>query len=1030
MKNSYQFHPNLVVRTPHFPLTQKVEEEQLWELLRHPLFLEALYLASPVLYEECQKLLNGQITTARDKRKIQHALVKYYTRMFSRCTPFGLFSGCSLVQWRENNTRMVIDPSEFDRHTRLDMHYLCALAQFLAGCRGVMEYIGFTKNSTLYTIGNEIRYIEYFYNQGKRTHKISAIVRTEYLDKIISLAQGFQPIDVLADALVEDDVSLDDAREFIRTLIEAQVLVSELEPAITGPEFTHQLISTLEKRGDLSTETIPVLLKFLHGTLTGLKALDDHKLNHPDKYKELQEMIKVVSVPFDESKLFQCDLSIKLVENSISDTYQQQLFDALEVVHRLSPGPEQKMEGFIQQFRQRYEDKELPLMEVLDAETGLVYRENTGVELSPLLNDMIFPKPPAPVSYTWGPLEDFWRKKLTEAAEENALIINLNDKDLENFISEERSFPPSLSLMFRIVEERTGLLYLESASGSSAANLLGRFAHGNPAIDELVKDITSREQALEKEVILAEIVHLPETRIGNILLHPAFRQYEIPYLAKASVDDAHQIPVQDLLVSIRHNRVVLRSKKLNKEIIPRLSSAHNYNIQPLPVYQFLCDLQMQGISAGFQFNWGDLSWQYRFLPRVQYKKTILHAATWNLRKEDWAEIMEASGEKQEAALDRFLHKWKIPSKVVIADGDNELLVDFSNTILLAVFLEQLKNRHEIILKEFLFVHDTGITDIYDQPYANQLIAVLQKKKSTYKLAISEVVPVDVPERFDIGSEWLYYKIYCGSQSAERILTQSVEPLIRELMVAGKIKKWFFIRYNDPAFHIRLRLELTNTSEFAFVLSVVSGAIQPFQLEGVVWNTQVESYQREIQRYGSRSIDAVEQLFFINSTNTLSWLLTTSGDERETERWLWGIQSIDHLLNVFERSLEEKLNLLEQLKISFANEFYTGKLLRDQLDLRYRHHRKQIESTMENGWQEMQFENEMKTLASLIRSLADQGLLEPSLDNLLGSLIHMQMNRLFTSKARQHEMVCYDFLFRYYFAQKMRNTYGNKEKIRD
>lgn len=66
------------------------------------------------------------------------------------------------------------------------------------------------------------------------------------------------------------------------------------------------------------------------------------------------------------------------------------------------------------------------------------------------------------------------------------------------------------------------MIYLRSTGGSSATNLLGRFAHTDQQIYNLVSSIAEREQELNPTVIIAEIVHLPENRTGNILQRPVF----------------------------------------------------------------------------------------------------------------------------------------------------------------------------------------------------------------------------------------------------------------------------------------------------------------------------------------------------------------------------------------------------------------------------------------------------------------------------------------------------------------------------
>src|SRR5690606_19124620 len=130
-------------------------------------------------------------------------------------------------------------------------------------------------------------------------------------------------------------------------------------------------------------------------------------------------------VEFDAAKLFQCDMSVQLTNDQVSINYQEQLMDALEVVHRLCPVKEHSLDEFMHLFRERYEDRELPLLEVLDTENGIPYRGNTGVELSPLLNDFVFPKPDKPKVLQWGMLEQYLHKKIQEAYVNELEIIEI-----------------------------------------------------------------------------------------------------------------------------------------------------------------------------------------------------------------------------------------------------------------------------------------------------------------------------------------------------------------------------------------------------------------------------------------------------------------------------------------------------------------------------------------------------------------------------------------------------------------------------
>jgi thiopeptide-type bacteriocin biosynthesis protein len=62
----------------------------------------------------------------------------------------------------------------------------------------------------------------------------------------------------------------------------------------------------------------------------------------------------------------------------------------------------------------------------------------------------------------------------------------------------------------------------------------------------------------------------------------------------------------------------------------------------------------------------------------------------------------------------------------------------------------------------------------------------------------------VQRTFAPGSQWLYLKAYTGTASADRILTDTVGPVIDGLLSTGVVDHWFFLRYADPEHHLRLR----------------------------------------------------------------------------------------------------------------------------------------------------------------------------------------------------------------------------------
>lgn len=242
METNYTFHPSVIMRAPqkHFEASIK-ERFKITHCISDSVFMEALYVASPILYEEVLKFSRGKITESKEIQKLELSLAKYYLRMGNRCTPFGLFSGCTTASWGNGNTDIIINKT--NRHTRFDMHYLCALAQHVATLDCIKDRLLYFPNSSYYTLGDEIRYVEYKYINAKRHHLISAVHASSYLVAMLTMAGGGIKKETLIQFLVNEEIDIAEAIAFVNELIDSQLLVNELEPAITGDEFCNNSLA-------------------------------------------------------------------------------------------------------------------------------------------------------------------------------------------------------------------------------------------------------------------------------------------------------------------------------------------------------------------------------------------------------------------------------------------------------------------------------------------------------------------------------------------------------------------------------------------------------------------------------------------------------------------------------------------------------------------------------------------------------------------------------------------------------------------
>ncbi len=275
-----------------------------------------------------------------------------------------------------------------------------------------------------------------------------------------------------------------------------------------------------------------------------------------------------------------------------------------------------------------------------------------------------------------------------------------------------------------------------------------------------------------------------------------------------------------------------------------------------------------------------------------------------------------------------------------------------------------------------------------------------------------------------GSEWLYYKIYCGIKTTDKILIKTVKPLVDRLKKAGLIEKWFFIKYEDPDTHIRLRLYNNNIEKNSEVSKIVYQYLKPLMDEGVISKVLNDTYIRELERYGSNNIENTEEYFEFDSRTTLDMLEFSEREKNDTIKWLYALRSTDILFESFGYNLNSKLIAIEGLKDAYFNEHGGQKELKLQMDKKFRKMRPQIESFLDGKLDNdinlyeitalLKLKGEMlQLLAPKIICIQESGTLGVALENLLGSYSHLSLSRMFKSKQRIYEMLIYDMLYRYY-----------------
>jgi thiopeptide-type bacteriocin biosynthesis protein len=1082
---------------------------RLGALAERPEVLEALFVASPSLAEALD--IWRRDPDGKKGRRAERALVRYFLRMASRATPFGLFSGCSTAVLAPGavqapavadsagaesgavadgdpaassgaapRTRLVLGPrAGYRRHTRLDMDYLFALCEELERAPEMRRELRYRPNSSLYRAGGRLRYAEARLDDKVRSHHLVAVEASDYLEATLERARGGALAADLAAALVtaegaaaEVDISQEEADAFLAELIDSQVLVSDLSPPVTGPEAIHDLVDHLAGL-DAGQEGA----RRLAAARDALAELDAGGVGAPAaRYHTIATDLEALPTKVEMARLFQVDMVKLPAEASLGPEVMAEIVRGVDLMRRLSGRTRQEsLERFRKEFQDRYgEQREAPLVEVLDEEIGIGFERASelGAEASPLLRNLALSPPAAETTYPWGPRQAVLLAKMQEAQAAGLQQIELTDEDLERMApasaGEPQAFPDAFQVVATVaaaspeaLDRGEFQLLVGHAGGPSGARLLGRFCHAEELLCDRTRQHLRAEEALHPEAIFAEIVHLPQGRIGNILSRPVMREYEIPFLGRSGAPEERQIPVTDLLVSVRGNQIVLRSRRLGREVIPRLTSAHNFSMRSLGLYRFLCTLQSQEIAGGVGFSWGPLE-SAPFVPRVTHGRLVLARAGWWMTADEIKQLAKAEGTERYARVQEWRRRRRLPRLVTLADGDNELLVDLDNTLAIDAFLDLVEERDRARLHELFpgpealiargpegrFVHELVIPfHRLPRPSAAATAAETEVGDAARVLAASPasaggaasgepaaVAPagngLQARRTFPPGSEWLFAKLYTGTATADRVLRDVLAPLVREALAAGWIDSWFFIRYGDPEWHLRVRFHGDPEALTGRVLPAMHAGVAPLLDDGRLWKLQLDTYEREVERYGGPlGIGPVERLFQADSEAVLEILDMLEGDEGADVRWRLAFYGVDALLNDLGLDAEAKLSVLGRMRQGFAQEF-TGpadgdgknaKALQVQLDQKFRTERPKLDPLLDAGGDpENAFAPALDVLARRsqafapildeLRRLEAAGNLQGKLADMAVSLAHMHVNRFIRSAARAHEMVLYDFLF--------------------
>jgi thiopeptide-type bacteriocin biosynthesis protein len=990
---------------------------RLASLVADPLVQEALMLASPTLTDSIPIWLDRP--DGERGKKVERSLVKYLSRMCFRSTPFGLCAGVSLGTVGGGVTNLEIDGRA--GHRRRSTLGFPALARIAARARERLLAAGdlpVQPNPTLHRSGGRLRLLQRVWpDDGGPGYQLLSAEASPELDRLLErAARGGASLRELVDELRDGDGGGDEALAFVHQLLEAGVLVGGPEPSVCGGDPLDDLAARLVAHPatrDLGGE--------LRRAQDELRRLDDARPGAPAE----REYRRLTGAPAAEAPeapgragqgppvhVDLVKLGPRLV---ISPALAEEIRRGAELLWRLVPPAEDALAAFRAELAERHGEAAVPLLAVLD--------EDLGIGFPP-------PEPEPRARFT--EREAHLLRRVVAASAECQAELVLGPADVAALQLPSWDIPDAYAAL-AVVHAAAGpagapaegpVAFVDSVDGPAGAALLGRFCRSLPGLEQRLRDHLRAEEACQPDAVFAEIVHLPSGAAFAGMSRPPLRTAEIPCFGHSGAPAAHVIPLADLTVAVAGRRVVLRSRRLGREVLPRLTAAHDDRGSPLPVYRFLRAVSRQDGGGGRTWQWGALE-ALDYLPRVRAGRVILALQRWRLWAHELEPACRPSAQRLEAVR-QLRRRRGLPRLLAMDDGDNPMVVDLENLLSLDVLAHAALDRPSVTFQE-LPGGDQPAVASPEGGFCHEVVMPFARgagRAARTAAAPARARTAAAPTRtFIPGSEWFYCKLYGGAGMADQVLCDLVQPLIEELSAQHGLAQWHFLRNQDPGHHLRLRLRLPGAPGAA--LAALHRRLQPFLGDGSVHRVVVDTYQRELERYGGPAgIALAERIFTADSEAALRWLAAArlgSGATLADERWCVLTAASDRLLRDFALSDQDRRTLLLQLATGYAaegsaagSERQVAAFFRTQRGTLERHLQPPAPGDGERAalWQALAARStEVRAAAAQLRQLDEEGMLETSLPELVSALLHVQAGRLMRSEVRANEHLAFSCLLK-------------------
>lgn len=933
---AFDYFNNLILRVANFPVQNfNTNKQNIIKFYKESeLFQFSILIASQSLFDDINK----------DKFvKYTNSLNKYFNRIHFNPVPFGLFSSVDILNYSEYPTSLQKD-NKYSIDFSWDHHFLSKLK--FKDTLSIQELIYYTNPTIKQYMGNKINLVKtYISKDGVLKEENASIDNDENLSWLIDFFHNGRTSNDFIEELINSGFDKDEIINFLLEIIEIGIIIDNY--TFYPYENTYQKNNITKKYSLLGRKNA--------GTEDELSSLKEQYINF------LYDIRKDTNI---DNKNY---LSVTSFGNTsghinlkIKEKLEKYILFNFSINHDYTP-VKNKLKKFGNEYYHLFCDGYTPLNKVFDSNYGVEYEDKT----LPTVNNKL-------INY----------KILNKILNKTNSIFLKSTDFITTQDNQTSKLPPTFGVMYELLkckETNQEITYIKSLGGASALPMLTRFQTRS---QNLCQEIAEYETNVYNNSILAEINYIPQTRAKNIFAKEQYYEFSI---AINTTPVKNNISLDDLYLNFDGNEFNLFSKIHQKRVIPKITSAIDYSHSNNNLYKFLCDLQSQEgeiYPLDFDFNHQQNIF-IEFVPRIFLDEDILLYPAQLL-------LTLSDNEDFDSFKIKLLSKLKyynFSDNILAPDEKGYLICKTNHDDELSNLYDLISEKKNIYIKEHIYdSYLPMLEDSHKDSYCHEIISCIKNNKfKEYKknniLKYHNEYDVNLPTI----SEWFFMELYCKNGSENDVLLYFKNTL-------SACDQFFFVRYNYPKNHIRLRLKTKNKS-------IINESIQvagKLKQELIIFDYRICPYTPELSRYEEpKLMQIAEEFFYIDSKDYIQNFIFTS---RERNDILYNINKVLNYFEKFELSLDEMHKLCDINILSLSQEFKFNVKTKKNFNREYDEIKNKIIIT-KGLFNHLNIDNtSLSKINNKYKYISD--------------LIHMGLNRSFETKQRFNEFKIYYFTKRY------------------